>query len=183
MGNGAAIYPGAFSRDLAMPVWQATMNAAAPSFGGEKMLPPASVVEVPVCSVSGQRSTQFCQEHEEDIGTGAVRSRSTTVNEFFRKGTESLPFCNIHSGAVSEGISPEMAILNLPALDTAPVRPKGPVLLGNDPYHTEVPSFATTSAQPGFVRQRTNVLDSLDLGDLEEGIPLKRPARLQIEDE
>ncbi len=183
MGNGAAIYPGAFSRDLAMPVWQATMNAAAPSFGGEKMLPPASVVEVPVCSESGQRSTQFCQKHEEDIGTGAVRSRSTTVSEFFRKGTESLPFCSIHSGAVSEGISPEMAILNLPALDTAPVRPKGPVLLGNDPYHTEVPSFATTSAQPGFVRQRTNVLDSLDLGDLEEGIPLKRPARLQIEDE
>jgi membrane peptidoglycan carboxypeptidase len=183
MSNGEPIYPGAFSRDLAMPVWQATMNAAAPSFGGEKMLPPESVIEVPVCAVSGQRSTQFCQEHVEDIGSGMVRSRSTGVNEFFRKGTENLPFCNIHSGAVSEGISPDMAILNLPALDTAPVRPKEPVLLGDDPYHTEVPSFAATSTEPGFVRRRTNVLDSLDLGDLEEGIPLKRPARLQIADD
>ena len=76
-----------------------------------------------------------------------------------------------------------MAIYNLPALDAVPVRPKEPVLIGDDPYHTEVPSFAATSSQPGFVPRRTNVLDSLDLGDVEEGIPLKRPKRLQIDDE
>ena len=51
MGNGEPIYPGAFSRDLAMPVWQAAMNAAAPSFGGDSLSLPANVVEVPVCSV------------------------------------------------------------------------------------------------------------------------------------
>lgn len=183
MSNGGSIYPGAFSRDLAMPVWQAAMNAAAPSFGGDKLLPPPSVVEVPVCSVSGQRATQFCQEHAEDITTGIVRSHSTSVNEYFRKGRENLPFCTIHSGAIGEGLSPDMGVLNLPAMDAVPVKPKEPVLLGDDPYHTEVPSFATTSSGPGFVRRRTNVLDSLDLGDVEEGIPLKRPKRLQIDDE
>ncbi|MEO7098599.1 MAG: transglycosylase domain-containing protein [Luteolibacter sp.] len=183
MSNGGSIYPGAFSRELAMPVWQAAMNAAAPSFGREKIMPPASVAEVPVCSVSGQRATQFCQEHTEDISTGMVRSHSTSVNEYFRKGTENLPFCTIHSGAIGDGVSPDMALLNLPAMDAVPVRPKEPVLLGNDPYHTEVPSFAATSSEAGFVRRRTNVLDSLDLGDAEEGIPLPRPKRLQIEDE
>ena len=183
LGNGEPIYPGAFSRDLAMPIWQATMNAAAPSFGGESLKPPVGVVQVAVCSTSGQLATQYCQEHVEDINSGTIRSRSTGVMEYFRKGTENLPFCNIHSGALGEGVSPEMALLNLPALDAVPVRPKEPVLIGDDPYHTEVPSFAATSAERGTVRHRTNVLDSLDLGDLEEGIPLERPSRLRIEDE
>ncbi|MEY3895299.1 MAG: hypothetical protein RLZZ214_818 [Verrucomicrobiota bacterium] len=183
MGNGEPVYPGAFSRDLAMPVWQATMNAATPSFGGQGLTPPSDVVEVPVCSTSGQRATQFCQEHVEDISSGTVRSRSTGVSEYFRKGTENLPFCTIHSGALSEGISPENMILNMPALDAVPVRPKEPVLIGDDPYHTEVPSFAVISTESGLVRRSTNVLDSLDLGAVEEGIPLKRPRRLQIEDE
>ena len=182
-GNGEAIYPGAFSRDLAMPVWQAAMNAVAPSLGGGKLLAPPNVVQVPICSTSGQRATQFCQEHVEDIDSGTVHSRSTAVSEYFRKGTENLPFCAIHSGALGEGVAPGMALFNLPALDAVPVRPKEPVLIGDDPYHLEVPSFAATSAESGMVNRRTNVLDSLDLGDLEEGIQLKRPQRLQIQDE
>lgn len=182
-GSAGAIYPGAFSRDLSMPVWQATMNAAAPSFGGDKLLAPASVVEEKVCSVSGQRATQFCQELSENINTGSVRSHSTAVSEYFRNGTESLPFCTIHSGAIGEGISTNIDFLNMPAMDAVPVRPKEPVLLGDDPYHTEVPSFAATSSAPGYVHRRTNVLDSLDLGEVEEGIPLKHPKRLQIHGE
>jgi hypothetical protein len=138
---------------------------------------------VQICTTSGQRSTQFCQEHVPDLDSGNVRSRSTAMIEYFRKGTENLPFCTIHSGALGEGISPDMALSNIPALDAVPVRPKEPVLIGNDPYHTEVPSFAATSAEPGYVRHRTNVLDSLDLGDMEEGIPLRRPRRLTIDDE
>jgi penicillin-binding protein 1A len=180
---GEAIYPGAFSRDLAMPVWQAAMNAAAPAFGGSGIPVPDNIVKVAVCSVSGQRSTQFCQEYVEDSATGMVRSMSTGVEEYFRKGSEKIAFCSMHSGALGEGVSPETAILNLPALDAVPVVPKGPVLIGDDPYHTELPSFATTSNSAGFVRRRTNVLDSLDLGDLEESIPLRRPGRLKIQDE
>ena len=56
-------------------------------------------------------------------------------------------------------------------------------MVGDDPYHTEVPSFAAVSPESGLVRRSTNVLDSLDLGDVEEGIPIKQPRRLQIEDE
>ncbi|MEO5914444.1 MAG: transglycosylase domain-containing protein [Luteolibacter sp.] len=185
MGNGESIYPGAFSRDLSMPVWQAAMNAAAPSFGRDPLNPPDSVVKISVCSTSGQQATQFCQEHVEDINTGTIRSRSTATPEYFRRGTENLPFCSIHSGVgtIGESVSPDMALLNMPALDAVPVRPKEPVLLGDDPYHTEVPSFAAISSEPGLVRKRTNVLDSLDLGTLEEAIPLRRPKRLKIEDE
>ncbi len=167
-GNGEAIYPGAFSRDLAMPVWQATMNAVAPSFGGDVMSVPNSVSVMRVCSESGQQATQFCQQ---------------TVDEYFRKGAGGLPFCSIHSGTGGFGDSGAELAANMPTLDVVPVRPKEPTLLGDDPYHTEVPSFAATSDEPGFVRRRTNVLDSLDLSDVEERIPLPRPKRLKIEDE
>jgi penicillin-binding protein 1A len=181
--SGEGIYPGAFSRDLALPVWQATMNAAAPSFGGEEIAKPDTVVEVPVCSVSGQRATDFCQEMEEDLTSGVSRSKSTAIAEFFRRGTEGLPFCAKHSGAISDSVSPEMALSNLPALDMSPVLPQGPVLIGEDPYHTELPSFSQNSGTGGLMRRRTNVLDSLDLGDGDEGILLPRPKRLVIIEE
>jgi penicillin-binding protein 1A len=183
LSNGEPIYPGAFSRDLAMPVWQAAMNAAAPAFGGSGIAPPPNVVQVPVCSVSGQRSTQFCQEYVEDPQTGTVRSRPTGVSEYFRRGTEQLPFCTLHSGTSTDAGHSDNPLLNLPALDAVPVRPTAPALLGDDPYHTELPSFAATTGQPGLVRRRTNVLDSLDLGEVEEAIPLRRPKRLEILDE
>ncbi len=174
------IYPGAFSRDLAMPVWQATMNAAAPSFGGDSFSPPPEVVEVTVCKSSGHQATQFCHEMKEDPATGRMHTRSTAVTEYFRKGTENLAFCTLHSGVMGEGIDPRMAIESLPAMQAVPVRPKAPVLLGDDPYHTEVPSFAATSGEGGMFRRRTNVLDSLDLGDVEESIRLSPPRRLEI---
>jgi penicillin-binding protein 1A len=183
LSNGDPIYPGAFSRDLAMPVWQAAMNAIAPSFGGQGISPPNNVEQLPVCSVSGQRATQFCQEYVEDPASQLVRSRSTGVNEYFRTGTTQLAFCTVHSGASADATQPGMNLLDLPALDAVPVHPKAPALLGDDPYHTELPAFAETSGQTGLVRRRTNVLDSLDLGDIEESIPLPRPRRLEISDE
>ncbi len=177
------IYPGAFSRDLALPIWQAAMNAAAPSFGGSSISPPPNITQNPICSVSGQRATQYCHQYVEDPATGVVQSRSTAINEFFRKGSELLPFCSEHSGLNVNDSPIDSASLSLPALDVTPIRPTQPVLLGDDPYHSELSSFASVTARPGHFRRRTNVLDSLDLGDVEENIPLRPPGRLEISDE
>lgn len=178
-GSGP-IYPGAFSRDLALPVWQAAMNAIAPAFGGGTIEVDDTVVAVPVCSVSGQRATQFCQEMAEDKATGKLRSRSTAVDEFFRRGTESQAYCSVHSGTSSDGLT---ALASLPALDVVPVVPKEPFVIGNDPYHAEVPSSAAVSRDAGLLRRRTNVLDSLDVGDGDEKIDLPGPGRLKIEED
>jgi hypothetical protein len=182
--NGQSIYPGAFSRDLAMPVWQAAINAVTPSFGGGDITPPGNVVKVQVCSTSGQRATQYCQEYSEDPNSGVVKSLPTGVDEYFRRGTEGLPFCAVHSGGTSPGGNPhEIGPLDMATTSAVPVQPKGPVLLGDDPYHTEIPGLVTTTEQPGLVRKRSNVLDSLDLGNIEEAIPLRKPRRLEIEDD
>lgn len=182
--NGQSIYQGAFSRDLAMPVWQAAINAVTPSFGGGDVTPPANVVKVQVCSASGQRATQYCQEYSEDPNSGVVKSLPTGVDEYFRRGTESLPFCAVHSGGtIGENNPREIGTLDLASTNAVPVQPKGLVLLGEDPYHTEAPGFSTTAEPPGLIHKRANVLDSLDLGNIEDTIPLRKPKRLEIEDD
>jgi penicillin-binding protein 1A len=181
--GGDPIYEGAFSRDIAMPVWIATMNAAAPYFSGKPLDVPASVVEVQVCKTSGQRATQYCHEMEADPATHAMRSHSTAYPEFFRRGTESMPFCPLHSGGdiASNGSG---NVGDLPPLSVIPIRPKAPVLIGDDPYHSEQPELAPSgSPMGGFVRKRTNVLDSLDLDSTEEDIPLRAAKRLDIDPE
>lgn len=186
-GSGEPIYPGAFSRDLALPVWQATMNAVTPAFGAGDFKPPASVMEVKICTHSGERATQFCHELVESVETGTINSISTEVTDYFRVGQRSLPFCSVHGGGLGESVvgsgGSEIALSRMPALDVTPVLPKSPVLIGNDPYHTELPSFLPTSEEEGFIRQRTNVLDSLDLGDNSVGIPLPRPPRMTISED
>ncbi|WP_411827464.1 transglycosylase domain-containing protein [Luteolibacter sp. AS25] len=179
-GNTEPIYPGAFSRDISMPVWAAAMNAATPAFGGKEIERPASMVEMKICSVSGKRATQFCQEMAEDISTGNVRSVSTQFSEWFRKGTDNLSFCTLHSGAIDSSMDPNGAWNNMPALDAIPIRPKNPVLIGEDPYHTELPSYATSSDGGGLMRRSTNVLDSLDLGDFEDSIKMRKPEKMEI---
>ncbi len=180
-GNNDPIYPGAFSRDISMPVWAAAMNAAAPAFGGKELTPPEGMVEKEVCSVSGQLATQFCQELVEDVKTGTVKSVSTRITEYFRKGTENIPFCGLHSGSISGDINPSSSLSNMPALNAFPIRPKGPVLIGEDPYHTELPAYTPTSGDGGMIRRGTNVLDSLDLDDFEETIRMEKPPRLDIQ--
>lgn len=179
--TGRPIYPGAFSRDMAMPVWQSVMNAASPSLGGEEITPPANVVQVDVCRVSGQRATpQFCYEMVEDPETKQMRSRYAGIHEYFRRGTENIPFCPVHSGTDGTG---GLGVASVPTSDAIPIRPKSPSLIGDDPYHSEQPDTKPVSGDGGFVRRRTNVLDSLDLGDREEQIKLRRPEKLKILDE
>lgn len=177
---GKSIYEGAFAKDLAMPVWEEAMNAAAAGFGGKGIPQPESVVEAQVCRVSGQRSTPYCYETVADPSTGRARTRPASQVEFFRKGSENLPFCPLHSGAtgVAEAGSAAMGLSQLAVIDTTPVRPKAPVLLGDDPYFTEQVLMDGAPRPPA--RNRANVLDSIDLGDGEEPAKLPWPERLEI---
>jgi membrane carboxypeptidase/penicillin-binding protein len=179
---GKSIYEGAFSRDLAMPVWEEAMNAAASDFSGKAISQPESVVEGQVCRVSGQRATPYCYETLADPATGRTRTGPASHTEFFRKGTENLPFCSLHSGASSvEANAATIGLSQLAVIDTTPVRPKSTVLLGEDPYFTEQMLMNDEPAVP--TRARTNVLDSFDLGDREAPLELPWPKRLEISPE
>lgn len=180
-GSSKPIYIGAFSRDLTMPVWAAVMNALnTPSLTSAEIYRPVGLVDVKICSVSGQRATEYCQELKENLETGMAKSVSTEWIEHMKEGTQGLPFCAVHSGSPSIGIDPSHALSNLPALDTMPIRPVQLVLIGEDPFHTELPGDVAINSGTGVMNRSTNVLDSLDLGDVEETIRLRRPSRLEI---
>jgi membrane peptidoglycan carboxypeptidase len=181
---GKSIYEGAFSKELAMPVWEDAMNAAAGGFGGKVIPQPASVVEATVCRVSGQRATPYCYETVADPSTGRARTRPASQVEYFREGGQNLPFCPLHSGATAAGAeagTAAMGLSQLAVIDSTPVRSKAPVLLGDDPYFTEQ-VLMEGSPKPSS-RNRANVLDSFDLGDGEEPLKLPWPDRLEISPE
>lgn len=181
--SGRAIYEGAFARDLAMPVWVEAMNQAADSFGGRSIPQPVSVVEQEVCRVSGDLATPYCYEMVQDPTTGVSRSRPAAIKEFFRKGTEKLPFCPLHSGsAPADPSRGALDITSLAVIDASPVRPKKPILLGDDPYHA-IQLTEEDAPKVRVRRARTNVLDSFDLDDALEGERLPRPKRLDISPE
>ncbi len=179
-GNSKPIYPGAFSRDLAMPVWSAAMNAIPATLSTGSIHRPSGLVEVKICALSGQRVTEYCQELKEDLATGKAKSMSTETIEYMKDGTQGLPFCTTHSGVHSAEVDPANALSSLPALNTMPIRPVQSVLVGVDPFHTELPGEVATNSGSGLMNRSTNVLDSLDLGEIEETIRLRKPPRLEI---
>ena len=107
------------------------------------------------------------------------RSRSTEITELFRKGSENVPFCPVHSGATQvAGGAAAIGLSALAVIDSTPVRSKAPVLIGEDPYFTE--QVMMEGVQQSVPRNRTNVLDSFDLGDKEQPLKLPWPKRLDI---
>lgn len=181
---GEPIYTGAFSRDLAMPVWKAAMSAAHPHYPGELIERPDSVVVEKICASSGQRPTQYCQEYVQDPETRVEKAVSTVRVEYFRRENNRVPYCQVHAGA--DPNQPEIDInkLDTSVVDAVPVRPVSGVLLGDDPYHADLPSFAMKhNEQDDFVPSKTSVLDSFDLSAQEERLNLPSPGRLIIVDD
>ena len=111
-----------------------------------------------------------------------------------REVTVTPPVLSLHVGATKATLpsssscapefptwSPEMAPTKLLVIDTTPVRSKAPVLLGEDPYYTE--QVVMDGAVQATPRNRTNVLDSFDLGDSESRTKMPWPERLVIKPE
>jgi hypothetical protein len=120
-----------------------------------------------------------------DSATGESRSTPTTIQEYFRKGTEKLSFCPVHSGSApveEEQRGQMLDMTRLAVIDTSPVRPKGETLVGEDPYHS-VHGFAEDGKRPRVRGTQTNVLDSFDVEDSMDGIELPPPSRLEISPE
>ena len=151
LANGEPIYPGAFSRDLAhaglagrdecrgavLRRWQAAITPSRRGRGRFRLLRlrPARHPVLP----------GICRRIPAPARALALHRRARSTSAGARRNS---PFCTVHSGASADGGSPDITlILNLPALDAVPVRPKAPVLFGDDPYHTELPEFRGDSAE------------------------------------
>jgi hypothetical protein len=61
--------------------------------------PPADVVSVQICRMSGRRPSSNCGEVEVVSKTGEVKVRSMIMYEYFVKGTEPYDECPLHTGS------------------------------------------------------------------------------------
>lgn len=180
-GSREPIYSSAFAKNVALPIWQETMNSALPDFRGEKLEQPESIMGIPSCRNSGMRSTRYCSESLEDPFTGKLSFRSTSYQEYFRK-EQQIGICAIHGSGISQ-IQREDRDLPVKALPVAPIKPMSPVLLGFDPYNSEKPNLAPEdeSVGDGFPRARNSLLvEDQVRGERSALLRLPRPPRFEL---
>ena len=178
-GSRRAIHDSAFAKDVAFPIWKEVMNSSQPSFSGGEILPPKSIEKVSICRVSGMRPTRYCNETVENAETGEISFRSTSYQEYLRKGEE-MGICAVHGGGIDIDA---IALRGQPqeTIDAIPIKPKAPLLLGFDPYNSQTPTL-------GIKDEAKNPLadaDRLIVGDRVNGerqalLQLQRPARFEL---
>lgn len=144
------IYPGAFSNQVALPIWTDIINASSKSHTPQEISPPESAEKVEVCRVSGLRATDFCYDKVKGPD-GIERSVRNTYAEYLRPGTPFSMSCPVHTG---EGLPADLAAFHQTlshTTDTAllaeagrfanvePVHLQDPIIVGDDPYNSEKP--------------------------------------------
>ncbi|MFM2220314.1 MAG: hypothetical protein RLZZ553_62 [Verrucomicrobiota bacterium] len=185
-GSAPSMYDGAFGKDIALPVWKAAMNALPIDYLQGEIRCPASVVEVDVCRISGQRASQYCYESVNDPATGLPKLKDARFKEFFRAGTDSIPTCPMHASSSSDqSASTQTKGNDVVVLDAIPIRPREPLLIGADPYQSEIPqgnqSEDEQAEEGAFFHSIQQGSDTLDLGDKQAQLPLSPPGKLEIE--
>ncbi|MGA0848402.1 MAG: transglycosylase domain-containing protein [Chthoniobacterales bacterium] len=148
------IFRGAFSRDLALPVWVDVMNASREDFPSTPLKAPVTVEQVEVCRISGELATDKCVEVTRRAD-GTEVTESTAYSEFARIGKGPGSACSVHSGGPKSFVKefeeeewPRAAM----AIDLTKIRPVDvsslPVLGAADPYESVSPaSMAVMAAE------------------------------------
>jgi 1A family penicillin-binding protein len=91
------IVAGGYGGDLAVPVWADFMKAATKGDKPVWLKPPADVVSVQICRMSGRRPGENCGEVEVVSKTGEIKVRSMLIYEYFVRGTEPYDSCPLHA--------------------------------------------------------------------------------------
>jgi membrane carboxypeptidase/penicillin-binding protein len=141
------ILPNGFAADVAVPMWATFMRAATKSDKPEWLLPPAGVVPVNVCRLSGKLPSEGCNDVEVVSNDGRVDRRSMIYTEYFVRGTEPSTVCDLH---LPRGISGKVAdILGIRSAP-APVHANDPGVVGAPPASTAAAS-STAAANPPLI--------------------------------
>ena len=140
------IFRGAFSRDLALPVWVDVMNASRKDFPSSPLKAPITVEQVQICRVSGDIATDKCIEKIRRPD-GTEVTESTAYTEYARIGKAPTAACPLHSGGPQSFVkefSEEEWPRAAAAIDLSKIRPVGvsslPVVGAADPYQSVSPA-------------------------------------------
>lgn len=181
-GSRESIYPGAFARETVMPSWLDVMKVANENLPNKEIVKPEKVSLVRVCKHSGFKETRYCKDYSRNAVTGAETYRSTTYLESFLQGREPRRDCDFHGVSYEKPVDDQASIFPDQLLNkshSVPIQPKGPVLLGEDPYESEQPDFAPKDYRAKGART-TMTFGNLDEEDSGAAITLDSPSRIKI---
>ena len=161
--NPQQIYPGAFSNEIALPIWVDFMNATFASYPARESPRPAGLQKYEICSESGQLASPKCVESRPNPDGGAPVEHSTVSYEWGTPEQAPKVACELHSGVKSyvREVTPENNIPRAePVLDLAnfqPVHVKSATVTGDDPFNavTNTTVAAAEPVDPAVVRDPT----------------------------
>jgi membrane peptidoglycan carboxypeptidase len=138
------VYPDAFSRHAALPVWVDVMLASAEKKAPEALEEPKGVQLVELCAESGELATDACLETGPDPADPTrTKLIKCSYMEFIRPTSKWEMRCTFHNkneiaASVTAPVNP-LAIASGstdPGLDNRPLALSAQVVVGEDPYNS-----------------------------------------------
>ncbi|MDQ3623909.1 MAG: transglycosylase domain-containing protein [Verrucomicrobiota bacterium] len=136
------IYRGAFSNEIALPVWTEVIAASFKNYRPQEIGQPKGVVKCEICTASGLLATDKCVETAQNKDTGETVQRRTTSFEIAAEETVPRQPCNVHGPATPtlvksiSGTEWPRAALAVDVSSKTPIAMKAPTVLGEDPYNS-----------------------------------------------
>jgi len=138
------IYRGAFSNQIALPVWAELMKASFTNHRPGEIARPAGLMNVELCSTTGLRATPKCFETLKNAETGEEMQKRTTYFEMATEEQIPKDLCDLHGGGVRSQSAREIAAGEWPramaVVDVSThtsVTMQGKTVIGDfDPYNS-----------------------------------------------
>jgi penicillin-binding protein 1A len=127
-----SVFRGAFSKDIALPVWAEAMKASAETYKPREIQQPKGIIRVEICRASGGLACAKCVEN----------GLKTTYFELATEEQAPKDPCPVHSGFVpavagtpsaNGAVRPRLTV----AEGLTPVKITQPVVVGKDPYGSD----------------------------------------------
>jgi penicillin-binding protein 1A len=137
------IYRGAFSNEIALPIWANVMKATFATYRPKEITQPKGIIKCELCSSSGLLATDKCFEVMENKDTGEKVQRRTTFFEILSEEQAPKNGCDVHGTSVGKSFVKTIPGEEWPraalAVDVSAVQTvalKAPTVLGEDPYNS-----------------------------------------------
>ncbi len=164
--NHGPIYRGAFSNEIALPVWAEVMKATLADYKPMDIPMPKGLIKCEICAASGLLATDKCFETVDDPASGEKVQHRTTYFEICTDAQAPKEGCDVHgtptgtnplvrTGLPGQPRGSEQAPRPEVVMDVAShtvVAMKAPTVLGDDPYRSSE-AAANVKAMGNFKNQ------------------------------
>jgi penicillin-binding protein 1A len=162
----STIYRGAFSNEIALPIWANVMKSTFATYRPQEIPQPKGIIKCELCASSGLLATDRCFETVENQDTGDKVQRRTTFFEILTEDQAPKNPCDVHGGGtggknyvkVIPGEEWPRAALAVDVAAVQVVAMKAPTVMGVDPYNS-IQSINNAMAMKNLAGQ-TAPLDS-----------------------